>query len=203
MKYKNYLDEILGRKSKVKVLRYLVKFNQGASVRELSRRIGATEPNLSVILKELEKNGILVSQKYGTALVFKLNDGHYLVEKVVIPLFVQEQSAIDDLGHFIAKRLKTVFISMIIFGSVARRDEHPKSDLDIAFVVKDRSTSEKIEQELLDLSPAIIKKFGNQISPYIIEKNDFIKKLKANDPLIRSIFKEGRVLAGSLVTEIL
>lgn len=203
MKYNKYLDELLGQKSKIKALRYLVKFSDGVGIRELSRRIKITEPNLSKVLKELAKQGALTSNKYGTSLVFRLNYGHYLVDKVIIPLFKREQSGIDELARFIHGRVKTVFISMIIFGSIARGDEEPRSDLDIAFIVSSAGIAKKLEKELMDISIKTVEKFGNQISPYIIQKDDFIKKLSAGDNLARNIAKDGKVLKGRMISEIL
>lgn len=113
MKYHDFLDDILGQKSKIKALRYFVKFPDGISVRELSRRIGLTEPNLSVVLKGLEKNGVLTGWRQGTALVFKLNKSHYLVNDFICPLFKREQSALRDAGKFITERIKTGYISYL------------------------------------------------------------------------------------------
>lgn len=203
MKYKNYLDDILGQKSKIKALRHMVKFPDGVSVRELSRKIGITEPNLSAVLKDLEKNNILVSRRHGTSLVFRLNKGHYLADEVIIPIFRKERSAIDFLGHYFAKNIKTGFISLILFGSVARGEERPHSDLDLAFIVSTGRDGIKLEKELSELGPAIIEKFGNMVSPYILTKQVFMKKLKASDHLTGSIASEGRVLWGSRISEML
>jgi predicted nucleotidyltransferase len=203
MKYKNYLDELLGKKSQIKVLRYLVKFPQPWNVRELSRRIGVTEPNLSKVLKELADAGVLLKKRHGATHVYSLHAGHYLTDKVILPLFTREQKAIDELAVFIRRRIKSEYISIILFGSAARGEERTKSDLDIAFIVDNETAAEKLEQELMDVGIEVLQYFGNQISPYIIKKSDFSKRRGRGEPLARSIAKEGRVLGGRLLSEIL
>ena len=44
MKYKDFLDDLLAQKSKLKVLRYMVNYKSEISIRELSREIGVTAP---------------------------------------------------------------------------------------------------------------------------------------------------------------
>jgi predicted nucleotidyltransferase len=202
MKYRQYLNEILGKKSQIMALRFLCGFPGGLGIRELSRRIGVSEPNLAAVLKDLARQGVLRSSRHGTSLVFSLNRGHYLASAVIIPLFEQERKALDELAAFITRQLKTKFISMILFGSAARGDESIGSDLDIAFIVSDLAVKEAIEKELEDIGIKTLEKFGNFVSPYIIIKSDFIKRHSAGDSLIRNIAKEGKVLGGCLISEL-
>ena len=103
----------------------------------------------------------------------------------------------------VKERIKTGYISLIIFGSAARSEDRPKSDLDLAFIAKDARTASLLEKELAEINADFIKKFGNMLAPFIITRADFLKKAKAGDPLIREITREGKVLAGKMISEIL
>ena len=203
MKYKSYLDDILGQKSKIKALRYMVTRQDGISIRELSREISITQPNLSVVLKELEEAGVLKSKKIGTSLVFKLNQGHFLIDDVLFPLFQKENKSIKILTEFLLKKIKFDFVSLILFGSIARGEGGYKSDIDLVIVIDDKASAKKTESAILEINPDIIKKFGNAISPVILEKKNFQKKYRTKDKLIRNIAKDGRVLSGKLISEII
>jgi len=203
MKYKSYLDDILGQKSKIKALRYMVTRQDGISIRELSREISITQPNLSAVLKELEEAGVLKSKKIGTSLVFKLNQGHFLIDDVLFPLFQKENKSIKILTEFLLKKIKFDFVSLILFGSIARGEGGYKSDIDLVIVIDDKASAKKTESAILEINPDIIKKFGNAISPVILEKKNFQKKYRTKDKLIRNIAKDGRVLSGKLISEII
>ena len=203
MKYKSYLDDILGQKSKIKALRYMVTRQDGISIRELSREISITQPNLSAVLKELEEAGVLKSKKIGTSLVFKLNQGHFLIDDVLFPLFQKENKSIKILTEFLLKKIKFDFVSLILFGSIARGEGGYKSDIDLVIVIDDKASAKKTESAILEINHDIIKKFGNAISPVILEKKNFQKKYRTKDKLIRNIAKDGRVLSGKLISEII
>lgn len=203
MKFKRFLDNILGQKTKIKALRYFVVKQNEISIRELSRAIGVTEPNLSIILKELEKNGVLVSKKIGTSLVFSLNYGHYLVDDIILPLFQNENKSLLVLGKYLTKKISFQYVSLILFGSLARGDEHIKSDIDILIIVPDDAVVDEIENVVFSLNPDFIKKFGNSLSPLILKQKEFKSRFIKNDALIRDIAKNSKLLAGKTISEIL
>lgn len=203
MKFNRFLDDIFSQKSKVKALRYLTNHDEAFSVRELSRNIGVTEPNLSLVLKELEKVGVLVSKKYGTSLVFRLNRGHYLVDDLLVPVFKKERQSLDDFSKFIVPKVKTPYLSIVLFGSTARGTEHFGSDLDLLLLIKSEKSKNAAELELIEIGLAVIKKFGNSLSPIVMTKSEFSLKYKKKDKLVRNIVKEGRILAGDIFSEIL
>jgi len=203
MKYKHYLNEILAQKSKLSALRYLITKQDSVSVRELSRRIHVTQPNLSTILKELEQANVLVSKKIGTSLVFSLNQGHYLVEDVLAPLFRAENNSLTLLGDFLKKEIRSKYLSLILFGSIARGDSHHKSDIDLAVIIDNKANGIKVENGILALNPKIIKKFGNMLSPIVISQKDFSLRYKKGDKLILNITREGKIVGGKLISELL
>lgn len=203
MKYRNFLNDILGQKSKVRALRFLSGFEKGIPIRELAREIKITPPNLSIILNDLEKQGLLVSCRIGTSIVYTLNKSHFLVEEIVRPLFQKEREAKTNLGREIAKKIKFPYESLILFGSIARGQEHPKSDVDLAVIIGNQSNVENSAGKILEINPFIAKRFGNSLSPIVMNKKDFVRKLKAGDKLVASIAKEGLLIAGKPVSELI
>jgi len=201
MKFIQSLNAILGQNSKVKILRFLANYKQEASIRELAREIKITPPNVSRILKELEREGVLSSKKFGNSIVFSLNKGNFLGKKIIAPLFKEEAEAKKELSRKIVGNVKFPYESIILFGSIARGEENSKSDIDVAFIIKDAGNTERIEKKILGINPVLSAYFGNSISPFVIKKSDFVKRLKKNEPLVSSIAKEGEVLAGKLIDE--
>jgi len=203
MRYKDPLDKILGQKSKVKALRYLVNYNREVSIRELAREIKLVPANVSVILKELEAEGVLRSKKIGRSLVFSLNDKHYITARLIAPLFNKEKTAKQALAKVILKNIKFQFESIIIFGSVARGTEDPVSDIDLVIIIRNEKKTEEVEKFILQINPVVSEYFGNSISPIVLTVKIFVNKIKTGDPLAKSIARNGEVLAGKLISELL
>lgn len=202
MRFKNYLDKILSQKSKVKALRHLIIYKNGISIRELSRAIKLTPPNTSVILHELEIENLLISGEFGKAKVFSVNKDHYLYS-LMQKLFREEYNVKNVLAKKLKNLIKFPFESLILFGSVARGSDHPKSDIDIAVIIKDKDNSAMVEEKIMKINGEIVKYFGNSLSPVIIKRNDFKKRYFKSEPLVVSIAKEGEVLGGKLISELL
>lgn len=203
MRFKNNLDEILGQKTKIKALRYLINQNKEVSIRALSSAIRVTPPNLALILADLKKEGVLTSKEYGRSLVYSANRKHYLVERVLLPLFKHEREAFMELKAIIKRKFKFPYESIVLFGSMASGSEHPSSDIDLLIVINNQKNKERIEQRILDMNVEILEKFGNQLSPYVLTKREFALKYKNGDSLILKISREGEILDGKLISELI
>ncbi len=203
MRFRNPLDKILPSKTKVIILRHLVNYGREISVREFSREIGIAPPNMSKALKGLALENVLVWRRFGNSIVYRLNKGHFLADKIIIPLFKNEAMAKKELERKIIKHIDFSFESIILFGSVAKGREKSDSDIDLAFIIKDSLDADKIEKKIFDINPDLSKRFGNTVSPIVIKKSDFVKRLKIGEGLVSSIAKEGEVISGKLISDLL
>jgi predicted nucleotidyltransferase len=203
MRFRNNLDEILGQRTKIKALRYLINHNKEVSIRALSRAIRVTPPNLAIILADLKKEGVLTNKEYGRSMVYAVNHGHYLVGQILLPLFKHEREALSELKKIIKRKFKFSYESIILFGSVAVGSEHPSSDIDLLIVINNQKDKDAVEQNILDVNDDVLGIFGNQLSPYILSKKEFALKYKNKDSLILKIARDGEVLDGKLIGELL
>ena len=203
MRFIKPLDKILGQKSKIKILRLLSLYKKEPTIREVSRETGITPPNASRILKELKAEGVVTAKKAGRSILYSLNSKHYLVKNVILPIFKKEQRARMDLVRLLKSKLDFPVESIILFGSVARGGEKPGSDLDLLFIIPDKANPKELEEKIYSLSPQLISYFGNSISPLIMKRSEFLLKFKKGERLLRTILKDGEVLAGQLIGEIL
>ncbi len=203
MRFNKPLDKIFGQKSKIKILRYLVNYKKEMGVREIADAVNLVPANASVVLKDLEKENILMKNKFGRSLVFSLNKNNFLVYSLIIPLFEKERKIKKEFVEFISNRINFPYETIILFGSIAKGTERPDSDIDIAIIIKNKKKVQKIEEEILNINAEISKNFGNSISPIIFVKKEFVEKMKNNNKLINNIVKNGEVVAGKLISELL
>jgi predicted nucleotidyltransferase len=85
-------------------------------------------------------------------------------------MFKMEGETLRELVKLVAKKLGDPSItSALIFGSVARGEEEPLSDIDLFILTEDK---EKAEGAVSELQREVSKRFGNAISPYILSEED-------------------------------
>ncbi len=203
MRFREPLNQIFGQKSKVKILRLLALYRKESTIREISREIGITPPNVSRILKELEKEGVISSKRVGRSILHFLNLSHYLVKKIILPVFKNERKLKEDLIKFLIAKLNFQIESIVLFGSLVKQKELPYSDIDLLFVIPNQSNPRDLEGKISSLNHRIVEHFGNSVSPLIVRISEFQDRFKKNDKLIKSIAKEGEVLKGKLIGELL
>src|SRR3989338_6184182 len=91
-------------------------------------------------LRQLHQATVLRLQKAGTHFLYSINDDHDLVRELLKPLFQREASTYarlcTRLRHRLDAGLRVHIVSMAVYGSVARGEERPASDIDLVVLVK-------------------------------------------------------------------
>ncbi len=161
------LDNVLASRSHVRVLRALDALPEGlgVSVRDLARRAGIGHPRTAEVLASLTEAGLTSRRRAGRAELYQLNREH-LLYPTLHQLFVDEANVANALKQFLRKRLSTRVDGVreaYIFGSVARGDSRPGSDMDLA-VVAPGAESERVQQQLEAIGAEVRRRFGNTLS---------------------------------------
>src|SRR6267143_2005010 len=77
----DYVDEVLGSKASIRTIRTLVHYRGKIfTVRELARTSGLSHTEVSQVVKDLEKKGIVRLQPVGRAYQVILNDESYTLK---------------------------------------------------------------------------------------------------------------------------
>jgi len=203
MRYHHPLDAILGRISKVKVLRFLVTDQGEWGGREIARTVGLSHPIVHRSLRELAGHGLIVSRRAGGTVLYRANPDHWLVNSLVGPLFSTEREAVRALGEFLLRRLKLPGASLVLFGSVGRGDERPDSDIDLLVILPDGRQRKAIEARLFEVAPEVSKVFGNRLAPVVLTPGELRQRVRRRDRWVTAALKEGQVIAGKPLTELL
>jgi predicted nucleotidyltransferase len=198
------LDEILDTKSKVKVIRLFVSRREDymASGREIAKLIGVTPPAVHTALKDLLNQDILRRDIIGRQHIYRINPSSRIVKYILKPTFQKEVSVKDDMGKFLLGKIKEHNItrsieSLLIYGSIAKDETHLTSDCDIAIVVKDASSKQKIESLFIDtISNEFSDYFTTHLDTYIKTKSEFLKLLKGKRPPVSTLMKSHIIVYG-------
>ena len=188
------LDEIFRSWSRVAVLRTLLDTSAGCTGNAVARNAGMHPRSALKALTSLEYLGIVRRQRGGRDHLFTLNRSHVFVRDALLQLYDVERRFPDTIMSTLSSLLRGKVISAVVFGSVARKQENPQSDLDLCCIVE-RSAQEKTVRDILQSNAsALYRDFGVKIAPVILSLKEFRSKSKT--PLVKDITSHGKVVTG-------
>lgn len=130
------LDHILASPALLRVLRVLVGHGGGLGVSDIARRARLALPSTRAALRRLLEADMLSGVGAGRSMVCTLRPEHPLAEALT-SLFAAERQQADSVFGAIrlaATKLQPAPLAVWLYGSVARGEDTPTSDIDIALV---------------------------------------------------------------------
>ena len=102
-----------------------------------------------------------------------------------------EQAMIDDFKTILLKTLKDEVVLIRLFGSKARGDYHPNSDMDLLVIL--RHKNRKIDEKLSEVEWEILEKYNFQsyISVAAYSQKEFEGFNRLETPFSQNVTKEG------------
>lgn len=188
------LTSLLGSPGNVRVLRALTADRSPQSAPQLAAVAGLTPQGARLVLDVLVRQRLVTAHGSGRAQLYELNVSHPLASSLAT-LFQNEQRRWDGLLAAIREvldRKGTAVSSAWLYGSVARGEDSPSSDLDIALVVRSQAVVDRIREDLMPLEDAQ----QVRISLTALTPKEFAA-LPHHDPWWTNVVRDGRVLKGS------
>ena len=193
MRFTDYLEELLSTKSDVKILRTLLKYpTKEFNENELAGICKVGQKTVNRAMPKYVRYGMVSVRTVGKANVYTLNSEHFIVRQLQ-SLFRTEEEAKSELRSLLkgAFRGDRAMISLAIFGSLARGEEEPASDIDVFILTQDKMGA---KQRLDGVREEVARRFGNVISEYILTRREFERKRKT--PAIKEIVAHGELVLG-------
>jgi predicted nucleotidyltransferase len=148
---------------------------------ELAQFLGTSPSSLQRELKALVEGGILETRREGTRAYFKADTGS--------PVFTELRGLIDKTAgvvptlQTILRPLERRIVCAFVYGSVARREEHARSDIDLLVVG---------EAGLADLTPALRRaegRLGREINATSYSPAEFRRKAAAKEHFLSEVVR--------------
>jgi predicted nucleotidyltransferase len=148
---------------------------------ELAQFLGTSPSSLQRELKALVDGGILETRREGTRAYFKADTGS--------PVFPELRGLIDKTTGVVPTLRTTLrpferrIVCAFVYGSVARREEHARSDIDL-LVVGDAG--------LADLTPALRKaetRLGREVNVTSYSAAEFRRKAAAKEHFLSEVLR--------------
>jgi len=193
MKMHSVYEDLLGNKTKVKILRIMFEYSDKTfSEHELSRFTHVPQPTIHRNMGELVNSNLIVFSRMGKMNLFRLNRKSVLYK--ALEQFLQvEKDLLGELEKAITEALQNEddIIAINLYGSFATGLERSDSDVDIIVVVSDDADMEAINGRVAELGRLVRTRFGNTLS-CIIKRRREVKEIRYKQ--IYSEIKKGRNL---------
>lgn len=197
------LDHLLGTRTKVRILRALVPLDRPVSGREAARLAGVSRIALRA-MEELAAAGILNQDQATGQHLFTFERRHHLAP-VIETLFDAERQFTSAIFGRIRETLEDAesVESAVVFGSSARGEARPRSDLDLLVVVRRHDEREGVRMALAELEPGLFTDFGVRLSPVVLTLEQVRKQGEENDPFIGEVQRDARHVMGRTVEDLI
>ena len=193
--------------SLAELLRVLNRMTPGRTGRVLARSCsGVSVTQVNALLRRLERIGLVRSEPVPPAKQYFLNKNHALYAPL-IAIAEARSEALTWLGEN-AQKLPGL-VSAILFGSVARREETHESDLDLLLVFDSEDvfsqddSDDAVLNKVFELDAAFFERYGMPLGIIRFGPRALRANIPELSPLAQNIIREGKVLVGEGLAEIL
>lgn len=197
------LDAVLGREAHVRVLRELARHGGHLSAMTIATRSGLSKPSVLAALKELGKLELTENVGEGHIQVYRLRTDHPFAAPLGA-LFEAEDRRYADVFDAIRQAVagSPDVMAAWIFGSAARGEDRPDSDLDIALVLHRDDAGETADRvrDALDLAAARLRFRPSVIS---VVADGVAEMEDSANPWWRAICDDARTVVGDNPTALL
>lgn len=197
----NILQHIFSTPSNIIVLRSLNERVVGISGREIARISGLSNRTVQNSLANLESLGLVDRRVGGRDHLFTLNRKNKIASNLIKYIFEFEEGFSKEIVFSIKKKLSILASSLFLFGSVARKDEDLSSDFDLCIVYT--GSKNKIENTVSELRDKLYDDYKVTLAPFYITETDFKIRAKKNLSPVNNIIKDGILLTGKPIRELI
>lgn len=191
-----HIEQILGSRARVGVLRVLSRVEVPLSIRQVARQAGMTHAVVAEALGQLVELGIVATTEAGRSRVHWLERRNVITREVVHPVFEAEERLFDTTLDEIRSCLPEGLFSSMLFGSRARGEARPSSDFDVLVVERDTATLEAAMRAIDSRSGEMRARLGAYLSVLGRTVEQALDLLERGDNFMEGVARDGIVLAG-------
>lgn len=169
MKRTEAAEQILGNRSRVRVLRLLLGVSVPLNASQIAARTRLSQPAVSTVLNDLSSFGIVASSPAGRAWVHWIVADNIYVSEMIRPLFEAESGIPRELLTDLKETFEQSALSVVLFGSYARNDITDESDIDIVLVGADALNKSELAAHAAEVAERFANRWGSPLSPLVYE----------------------------------
>ena len=191
------LEDVLGSRVNIQILRYLVAIRGGLSGNEIATRLGLQQSSARQALERLVAARVVTRTDVGRSAAYELDRELAFSNVVLAPLFQSESRLRDDLIEALAHacgELGSQLESVILFGSLAR-GERDFRDADLLFIAPKKKDKAQLHDRIAEHFESVRRRFGAPVSAVVVTEAEL------HSPRLASVMdaarRDGILLFGS------
>ncbi|TPW21088.1 MAG: hypothetical protein FD126_1040 [Elusimicrobia bacterium] len=184
------LDWLFAAPSHIGVLRAIKDSPEGMSGRAVARAAGLNHEACRMAIARLETIGVITRVFSDRTQFIRLNRANELVIRGLLPLFRAEAEVKEAVHSLIRDTFRGRARGVTVFGSVARGEQRPESDLDLLVVI-DGKDDEAVHDRAFELRDEVLRRYGLSISPLVVTLQHVRKKARSGNGLYNDIAEQG------------
>ena len=179
-------------KNTTKIIGYLLRNFELRNINQISKELNISLGSTFKILKDLEKNEIVLLKKLGNANYYILNLKNQETNRLCELILLEEKRNLKGYAKIYSGEIKNFKNAdlIILFGSILKNKQF--NDVDVLFVT---NKIKEVNKFCLEISKIRTK----PIIPLILKKSDLVKEIDNRKESILEIIKTGIVLKGESV----
>jgi len=179
-------------KNTTKIIGYLLRNFELRNINQISKELNISLGSTFKILKDLEKNEIILLKKLGNANYYILNLKNQETNRLCELILLEEKRKLKSYTKIYSDEIKNFKNAdlIILFGSILKNKQF--NDVDVLFVT---NKIKEVNKFCLEISKIRTK----PIIPLILKKSDLVKEIDNRKESILEIIKTGIVLKGESV----
>lgn len=185
------------------VLRVLARSGLEMSGRQIADAAGASPERVRQVLARLWNVGLVSLRHAGPSILYAANRDH-LLWPAIQKLVVDADQVVHLLKVLIADAVQNVVddvrvsdrISLALYGSVARGEARPDSDIDILLITPDETDRDGVESLVAAIIDAATAATGNDCSVYAATRSRIDELIATEDPMIPSWSADAQTFHG-------
>ena len=176
--HKLFLD-LFKSEVKLKIIEFLLKHEASMSEREIASVLDVSHMSVNRTMQDLAEMNLVNYILVGNAHLWKVNRQSFAYKALThfIKTLKSLPDPLSELKRLIIKHLSKPFIKqLVLFGSVAKGEELPNSDIDLFILIENARDRKALEQCIEKLSMECLDVFGNRLAPYILTRRQYNEK---------------------------
>ena len=198
------LDHLLGTPALVRVARVLTSHERGLAIPDLARRARLALPSTREAVRRLAEAGFVDVIGAGRSSICAVRPEHPMAAPVAAIFAAERAQAdalLDGLRAAAASQCPSP-VALWLYGSVARGEDRPTSDIDLAFVVDGVDATAPTER-FRDAAAAAVPAHATRLSIIGLTVADAARLAHGGAPIWRELALEAVVLAGDAPAAVL
>jgi hypothetical protein len=177
-----------------RVLAVLAETTAELNLRTIAQLAGISQAQASRLLPELVRLGVVERREVPPASLFRLVPDH-IASQALLALARSTDAVLDEMGR-LAGALPDPPVSVIVFGSFARREAGADSDIDVVVVRPEGVDEDEWSASLEAWRRDVRRLAGNSVEVLEVGVDEAAKKLGSRSQVWADIRRDGHVVHG-------